>query len=310
MAAKYKIGVVGAGTAFQMALPVLRTVGPIAIHHLDAEVPRGSDEFTFYSNASEMLMPDVVDFAYIATPVATHQSLAILTASRGIPTLLEKPKFMNITEALAIPHNICNSIFPAFRKRYSSAAQAIKRIHRSRQNDEATIEYTWLAPYPGDLHWKIHKAVSGGGVAMDIVCHMLDLFEHCIGKITTVETANVLLHPIQKTDSYLEVSGIIDENTKYKVLAGWANGESVQVLKYRNYRNEVLWTKRGSDPNSSLIVIEGTTSTSCDCDRSEEYAPMFSDFLKVNDSPSSSLPRFSDGVRNLELISAIHSSIY
>jgi predicted dehydrogenase len=310
MAAKYNIGVVGAGAAFQMALPALRAIGRIAIHHLDSGAPAGSEEFDYYSNVSEMLKPDVVRFAYIATPVSTHHSLAILAASRGIPTLLEKPMFMSLAEAQSIPNGIRKFIFPAFRKRYSSPAQAIRRIHSAGRNDEATVEYTWLAPYPGDTHWKICKAISGGGVTMDIVCHMLDLIENCVGPISSIETENVLMHSTQNTDSYLEVSGTISGRSRYRIRAGWAAGESVQLLRFRNSIGEVLWTKRGSDPDSSLTVIEGTASLFRECHRSEEYSPMFADFLAADKNRDGPLPRFSDGLRNLELISTIHKSIY
>ncbi len=306
MSAKYKIGVVGAGTAFQMALPVLKTLGSLAISHLEPGIPPGTADFHFYPDASRMLRSGEVQFAYIATPVASHQALAIQSASQGIPTLLEKPLFLHLSDAHSIAADLRPLIFPAFRKRYSSAARSIKRLHQLSPTGKASFEYTWLAPFPGDSHWKIKREVSGGGVTMDIVCHMLDLVEHCVGNVSSICVMNAAMHPTQRTDTYLDITGSASANVTYKLRAGWANRESIQVLRYNSEASEVIWIKRGSEPDSQLSIIEGTRAESLTCDRSEEYAPMFADFLNFRDTPSMTLPLFQAGLRNLELIDQIH----
>ena len=254
-----------------------------------------------------MLRSGEVQFAYIATPVASHRSLAIQSASQGIPTLLEKPLFMHLAEAESIPRELRPLIFPAFRKRYSSAARAIKRLHElSPRASPVNLEYTWLAPYPGDRHWKIQRQISGGGVTMDLVCHMFDLVEYSLGAISSMNVLQTRMHSEQNTDTYVDITGKAGEAASYSLRAGWAEKESIQVLRYKSSLSEVLWIKRGPEPVSQLSIIEGAHVESFSCDRAEEYAPMFSDFLNSRNTTSPTLPSFQDGMRNLELIDQVH----
>lgn len=304
----FALAIVGAGVAVEMALPVINTMDRIALFHLDDLAPSGMQKFTEFSSANSLLNLDVAHHAYIATPVASHFDLVLLAASNGLQVLVEKPMFLSVEEASKIPVQLRKNITPAFRKRYSKASAMIAQIHQN-SDDNFDVSYTWLAPHPGPRHWKINPKISGGGITMDVVCHIFDLFEFLFGRIEEFSLLRFELDRDYSSDSFVIIEGKFSATGTFRIKAGWSAENSGQFLTYSSRNGDVIWKKLGGNFDSQLLWSDGSGCFNTMCDRSEEYSPMFSDFFD-RENTSSMKPTFEDGIRNLNLVHQVHSLIH
>lgn len=307
--APYKLAVIGAGTAVQMALPTLAQMGPVAICHLDDQTPSGMRDFTQFPNVDTILDAKVAEHVYIATPVSSHLEIARLAASRGLKVLIEKPMFKNVVEAKQIPEELRASITPAFRKRYSSASRAIQRLRKADDARGFQVSYSWLAPHPGVGHWKMNKAVSGGGICMDVASHVFDLFEFLFGSISKIDVVHFALDPNELTDSQVVMEGRFLSSGSFRINIGWGLLHSGQILTYSGSQGDVVWKKFTGESLSELFVLDRESCHSITCERTDEYGPMFSDFM-ISDKRTEFMPTFDDGLRNLQLLELVNGKIY
>lgn len=302
----YDIGVIGGGVAARMAAPALKNFGRVAISYRDTDTPETFSDFDFFDDPRTFFQPNFVKSLYVATPVNTHLAFAVEAIKADIPTLIEKPLALNLAEAAYLESVSPSKLFCGFRKRYSGAAERIKKLRSGLPSVACRIRYCFLAPHPGHNHWKVNKDTSGGGVTMDIGSHILDLYDSCIGPIETVKVSNFELDKLNGTDSYVDMRCSFSDGSVGEIAIGWAAQASIQLLDFVQMSDQISWVKHGEKPSSTLTAMYGTSAVIEEQHRTTEYDLMFRELEKASSGATCELPNVHAGIRNMRLIATIH----
>lgn len=280
------------------ALTELNLTGFVcAPHELEGLIPDG-----LRVRSIDELLSKGVDAVYIATPVATHVSLA---RSIDRPVLLEKPLAPSIDDAAKMSPDDRRRTWMAFKKRFSVAAREAKRA-RGEGRSTGRISYIWHVSHPGATHWKAHAPISGGGVLMDIGSHVLDLFEHVMGRIDR----------IQAVTSHNGAAGDCEDRARLDVdfvnggsgtadLA-WIIGAEQQGFVYSDMQTAISWRR---DTIEDLVQVANAGHDKVlTVDPVDEYRALFAQFSLAVVGRPNDCPTFADGLRNLRCIDAAYRS--
>jgi 1,5-anhydro-D-fructose reductase (1,5-anhydro-D-mannitol-forming) len=194
-----KVCEIKAGPAFQ------RAIGSelVAVMRRDAEK---AEDFAkrhgvkkFYSNAHDLINDPDVTAVYIATPPGLHKEYAIMAARAGKPCLVEKPIARSYSEGQQIVEEFENRSVPLYVAYYR---RGLPRFIRARQivtkhlGNVTSITYNYMRqqhlPQSGwDMGWRIEPEHSGGGIFMDLGCHVLDILDFLFGPLDRVSGSAV-----------------------------------------------------------------------------------------------------------------------
>ena len=309
MKPEFEIGILGGGVAVDMALPAFSLFNSVAISYEDSSYRNKFSKFKFFEDPNDLFDSTKVASLYIATPVNVHKGLLLKASKSKLPVLVEKPLCLDLTECDEIASCDTHLISVAFKKRFSPMARQIRRVRSENKGSVSEIEYIWLAPHPGANHWKLNREIAGGGVIMDIGSHILDFFEHCIGKIKSHKIHQVSFDKKFMTESLVEFSCRFEDGSNGRVLIGWAEKESIQKLEFREKDESVTWIKYGDASVSQLTCIKRQSCQTVNCDRSADYFPMFREFQAFSKGQRNFMPGFNDGIRNIFLMSELYNII-
>jgi predicted dehydrogenase len=167
-----------------------------------------------YDDLDKALKETDADAVYIGTAVYRHKPEALKALAAGKHILIEKPLGLNGDDAQAIADAAKKSgliagcaYYRRFFPRYELARQMIRdgvfgqitcvRIHVS----------SWFNPETTDpKYWRTQKALAGGGNAVDMGCHMLDLLVHLLGQPESVQAmTGTLVQKYEVDDSVAAV---------------------------------------------------------------------------------------------------------
>lgn len=153
----------------------------------------------FYTSAYDLINDPEVTAVYVATPPGSHKEYAIMAARAGKPCLVEKPLARSYSEGQQIVEEFENRSVPLYVAYYR---RGLPRFIRARQivtkhlGNVTSITYTYLRqqhlPQTGwDLGWRIEPEQSGGGIFMDLGCHVLDILDFLFGPLDRVSGSAV-----------------------------------------------------------------------------------------------------------------------
>ena len=189
-------GIVGAGRVAQEHVKgALAAGGRIAAVH-DAQVYKAEELAAFIANQGaqappriartldELLAMDDVGCVVVAVPNVAHCDIATACLNAGKDVLLEKPMAMNLAE--------CDAILAAMESngrivQLGFVCRGSPKVHAVRDILEAgtlgTVYHVKASAYrqrgiPGLGGWFTNRAMSGGGVLVDIGVHLIDLVMH------------------------------------------------------------------------------------------------------------------------------------
>jgi len=186
---------VKSGPAFQKAagselVAVMRRNGDLARDYaLRHNVPR------WYASAEALIRDPEVDAVYIATPPSSHREYAIAVARQGKPVYVEKPmarsfeecqEMIEACEAAGVP------LFVAYYRRALPRFLQVKSwLEDGRIGQVLAVNLRLFhRPSRDDLegmkHWRVDRAISGGGYFVDLGSHMIDLVQFLLGPIRSV----------------------------------------------------------------------------------------------------------------------------
>lgn len=180
------------GPAFQKAdrselvAVMRRTPGKAAEYARRHGVPR------HYEAALDLIRDPIVDAIYIASLPGSHAQLALLAADAGKPAYVEKPMARNFHECQAMNEAFTARGIPLFVAYYRRALPrflSVKAILDAGGIGEITrIAYRYSCePWNGQpLPWRLRPEESGGGLFLDVGCHVLDLLDFLFGPLTGV----------------------------------------------------------------------------------------------------------------------------
>ncbi len=166
----------------------------------------GTKAFTGYEN---LLAEPGINVVTIATPSGLHLEPSVLAAEKGIHVLCEKP--IEITtdrvDRMIAAHKRSGTFLGGiFNYRFTPVIGEIKKaLAQKRLGDIsfAGIYVPWWRDekyYEGS--WKGTKKLDGGGALMNQSIHMVDLFQHIMGPISSLcAFTDHLHHKIEAEDT-------------------------------------------------------------------------------------------------------------
>lgn len=212
-------GIIGCGEVTEVksgpALQYAQDSKLVAVMRRDAEkaedyarrhgVPR------WYADADALLDDPEVDAVYVATPPGSHLEYAMRALERGKPVYVEKPMARNHTECLVMIDAFKRQgvkLFVAYYRRALERFLKVKEVIATGKVGTLTgVSYRYAAPEHRSvdrmsLPWRLKAEDSGGGLFVDLGCHLLDLLDYLIGPISEVSGyATNRASPFQVEDS-------------------------------------------------------------------------------------------------------------
>lgn len=141
-----------------------------------------------YADAMELVKDKDIDVLSVCLPNDLHAPVATAALRAGKHVLCESPAGISAKEARAIEKaagNAGKSLMYALQRRFGAAEVAAKQaIEKGYLGDAYHARAVWTRTrgIPAGTGWYTQKARSGGGVAIDIGLHMLDLAWSLLGQ--------------------------------------------------------------------------------------------------------------------------------
>lgn len=215
-----------------------------------------SNECKGYDNLDEFLQHSGLSAVYIATPPGAHLEVATQVANAGLPAYVEKPvgrcawetqKMVDVFAAKNV------SLYTAYISRAYERTHVVQQLLQEGVVGDAvaSIQYT-LKGMGGargmsstdKLPWRLIAEQSGGGLIMDVGCHVVDRMDYLFGPLVNVQgMAANKNSPNQDVEDYVELHATIGEST-------WSVIDSVGA------KVDCVWDF-SSDESLDELVIQG-----------------------------------------------------
>jgi len=145
-----------------------------------------------YDDYNQMMNSEDLDLVYITTPSFSHRDAALSCISKKINFFIEKPLTRNLDEAITIVNalknkNIINAVgydarfYPTFLK----TKELLESKILGKINDIKSSMYV-ANIFSKSSGWRFKKDKSGGGVLLDLGCHLIDLLHWYFGNVENV----------------------------------------------------------------------------------------------------------------------------
>lgn len=192
MEQQIKVGIIGCGSIAGAHAGGWKACGAEIVAVFDTNTERAksfAEQFGGEVKSDLTALLDCgVDAVSITTPPVAHADCAVEALKRNINVLMEKPFALNLSDAQRVMEALKTSegkLMTAFRHRYLPVNQKIKSMIDS--GELGDIVYFFNRFYGSNpafaSDWHSNPAVSGGGAAMDVATHSVDLFRFFFGKI-------------------------------------------------------------------------------------------------------------------------------
>lgn len=143
----------------------------------------GIDEY--YHDYRKMLLSDNIDAVSIITWNNTHAPIAIEALKRGKHVLCEKPPALNARQALEMKEAASTNrrlLMYGFIRRFTPAVYLLKEFINGGQLGEIYHIKTGILRRCGNPGgWFANRDISGGGPAIDLGVHIIDLAMYLMG---------------------------------------------------------------------------------------------------------------------------------
>lgn len=183
-----------------------------------AKVPGG--KCIGYENLDEFLQHPGLDAVYVSTRPGTHLDICREVAKAGKACYVEKPvgRCAEETEEItSIFRNANLPLYTAYISRAYEKTQAIRKLMEAGTIGDKITNITYKCvgqggarDMEGELPWRLDAIQSGGGLVMDVGCHILDRIDYLCGPITKVNgEAKNMKSPNIAVEDYVHITGEI-----------------------------------------------------------------------------------------------------
>ena len=269
---------------------------------------------TPYDRLDDLLSDAAVDVVYIATPHALHASQAIACLEAGKHVLVDKPMATSASDArkMADAAGAAGRLLSVMQQqRYHAANMHLFRLRDEGQLGSLNIIRIHVGLWIGSpAAWRFSSDLAGGGVAMDLGPHAVDLLLELAGDARRVSAYVASLQFDAAVEDFCTVRielacgavGLLDLSYCSHDYGGrvevygsegsfFADGSMKAVGPYRTQ------LRRGETAGP----IEEDTANDCFAEAVED----FTDAVQHDGEPSISA---ADGVRVMRVIDAIYES--
>jgi 1,5-anhydro-D-fructose reductase (1,5-anhydro-D-mannitol-forming) len=196
-------GIAGCGwVARDHALPALLSAGGrvVGLHDRSrAAMNRMPVEARRCASLDDLLAAPGLEALYVATPNSAHREVVEAAAVAGVPVLCEKPLAASVDDAAALVAACADGLLgTAYDQRWHPAHVALRALVPALGTVTAVrvVYCCWLPPdwtpdgQPHD-NWRVDPARAGGGAAIDLAPHGLDLVGTLLGEDVVELTARL-----------------------------------------------------------------------------------------------------------------------
>jgi 1,5-anhydro-D-fructose reductase (1,5-anhydro-D-mannitol-forming) len=197
-------GIAGCGwVARDHALPGLLAAGGqvVGLHDTSAEaMARMPVDAPGFASVDELLAVGL-DALYVATPNAAHRAHVEAAAAAGVPMLCEKPLAADVADAEAMVKACTGAgvlLGTAYDQRWHPAHVRLRSL-MPELGTVTAVRIVYACWLPADWtpdgvprpNWRADRSVAGGGAAIDLAPHGLDLVGTLLGEDVELLTALV-----------------------------------------------------------------------------------------------------------------------
>ncbi|CAJ1966140.1 unnamed protein product [Cylindrotheca closterium] len=228
------------------------------------------DQCVGYENLEDFLKHPNMDAVYVSTRPGSHLEICKQVAAAGLACYVEKPVgrcaaeteiIVDIFEKAGLP------LYTAYISRAYERTQAVKKLlaadGSSPLGDRVTkVSYKLVGTggardMGGDdqLPWRLDPEQSGGGLIMDVGCHILDRIDYLCGPLVDIEgEAQNKNSPDQKVEDYVHLTASIGETKGRPSMQQSINAVGAKV--------ECTWDFASPDQEpSDQLVLEGPSGS-------------------------------------------------
>jgi len=194
-----KIAIIGCGAIVENNhLPALSKIKNISVAWFaDTDIERAKIYANRYragysDNTDDI--PNDIHAALVAVPNYLHADLCTKLMEKGIDVLCEKPMAITVSDCMQIVKSAeqNHSVFAVVHQlKFLSSVKEFKRIvfeeSRLGNIEEADISLGWKFAWQSRTSFYSEQKYAGGGVMMDLGCHILDLAADLFGDINHAE---------------------------------------------------------------------------------------------------------------------------
>lgn len=199
-----RVAVVGAGLISRYHLDALASLPGVQLTALVARDPGRAAPLAAEYEIERMLgdwrdVPGVADCAVIATPDDTHVAIAHGLVDAGVAVLVQKPLAPTADEARSLVGRASGGrVSASFMHRHLDATVALQRlIAEGHLGEIMSARIRNATPGPDWSAWFFEAEGPIAGVAGQLGVHGIDLVQHLLGEIRTVQAAVATRKPVR-----------------------------------------------------------------------------------------------------------------
>lgn len=157
------------------------------------QVPGG--QCVGYDNLDAFLQHPGLEAVYVATQPGTHLEICKAAAAAGKIVYVEKPVGRSAAETASILEAVgTDKLYTAYISRAYPRTEAVRNLLREGVIGESITSVSYVLrgsggarDVDGAMPWRLDAAQSGGGLIMDVGCHVLDRIDWLCGPIEHVK---------------------------------------------------------------------------------------------------------------------------
>ena len=180
----------------------------------------------------EDLLSAGLDAIVIATPSAMHAEQSIAALEAGLAVFCQKPLGRTEAEVRAVveaSRRADRLLGVDFSYRHTAGMQRIRELVTAGALGHVfAADLVFHNAYGPDKPWFFDKKLSGGGAAMDLGCHLVDLALWTLGNPEVTEVAGRLVrdgHPIRNdsedVEDYASATMMLASGTQVRIACSW-----------------------------------------------------------------------------------------
>ena len=271
-----------------------------------------------YSDYEGLLRNEDVDAVVIALPTHLHFQCAKSAAEAGKDIFLEKPLARNVEEAknlVSVVQKSSVKLMVGYPLMFNQTFRAMKEKIRNGELGDVEIAYaTNIGPGPFasrvDTHlpmpvpeWWFSRELAGGGVLMDLGCHMISLLRWYFGDIRQATSRLEHRFNLDIEDGALCFIKFLS-GTRAIINVGWFSQAYLLRVELSGTVSHVVAQDAPSNPFSSMLyhLTRGTSRFMWSYYVELQY---FVDCLIQDQHPLSSA---EDGLKDIEAISLAYKN--
>lgn len=211
----WNIGIIGAGMIADFHAKAIQSLGNATLKGICGSNPGKvrvlgeKYKCKTFSSYEEMLRSDEIEIVTIATPSGTHMEPAVAAAGHGKHVICEKPleiSLERIDRMIEAHAKAGTRLGGIFNYRFDEAIKPLKKAIEAGRFGTINYAAVYVPWWRSDGYykdsWHGTRNLDGGGALINQSIHMIDLLQHLVGPIESLQAYTATLgHAIEVEDT-------------------------------------------------------------------------------------------------------------